>query len=84
MDPAYVGTRNIRAMSIIQELLGNMGIAGGESRPSEGNPTYRSTDYGFSSTFCQVISERRAIRYDPSHLQRKENTKTKESNSLNW
>ncbi len=42
-----VGTQNIRAMSIIQELLGNMGIAGGGVQALRGESNVQgSTDHG--------------------------------------
>ena len=42
-----VGVQNIRAMSIIQELLGNMGIAGGGINALRGESNVQgSTDQG--------------------------------------
>src|SRR3972149_7437868 len=42
-----VGTQNIRAMSIIQMLLGNMGVAGGGVQALRGESNVQgSTDYG--------------------------------------
>ncbi len=81
-----VGTQNIRAMSIIQELLGNMGIAGGGIQALRGESNVQgSTDYGLlyhilpgylgvprsSDTSLALYNERRTPR-------------TKEPNSLNW
>ncbi len=37
-----VGVQNIRAMSIIQMLLGNMGVAGGGVNALRGSPTFRA------------------------------------------
>ena len=81
-----VGTQNIRAMSIIQELLGNMGIAGGGVQALRGESNVQgSTDYGLlfhilpgylgvplaSDTSLAVYNEKRT-------------PKTREPNSLNW
>ncbi len=42
-----VGVQNIRAMCIVQELLGNMGIAGGGVQALRGESNVQgSTDYG--------------------------------------
>ena len=42
-----VGTQNIRAMSIIQLLLGNLGMAGGGVNAMRGESNVQgSTDYG--------------------------------------
>ena len=47
-----VGTQNIRAMSIIQLLLGNMGIAGGGINALRGESNVQgSTDAGLLFTF---------------------------------
>jgi formate dehydrogenase major subunit len=81
-----VGTQNIRTMSIIQVLLGNMGIAGGGVQALRGESNVQgSTDYGLlfhilpgylgaptaSHTSLAVYNEKRI----PT---------TKEPNSLNW
>ena len=81
-----VGTQNIRTMSIIQELLGNMGIAGGGVQALRGESNVQgSTDYGLlfnilpgylgvplaSDTSLAVYNEKRT-------------PKTREPNSLNW
>jgi formate dehydrogenase major subunit len=81
-----VGTQNIRAMSIIQLLLGNMGIAGGGVQALRGEANVQgSTDYGLlfhilpgylgtplaSDTTFAVYNEKRT-------------PKTHEPNSLNW
>ena len=81
-----VGTQNIRTMSIIQLLLGNIGIAGGGVQALRGESNVQgSTDFGLlfhilpgylgaplaSHTTLAVYNEKRT-------------PKTREPNSLNW
>jgi len=81
-----VGVQNIRAMCIVQELLGNMGIAGGGVQALRGESNVQgSTDHGLlfhilpgylatpaaSMTSLKVYNEKRTPQ-------------TKEKNSLNW
>jgi len=50
------GVQNIRALAIIQLLLGNMGICGGGVNAMRGEPNVQgSTDSPFSPTSCPAI-----------------------------
>jgi formate dehydrogenase major subunit len=55
-----VGVQNIRTMSIIQSLLGNMGVAGGGLMPCAESPTYRvrPTRRFFSTSFLRTWQRR--------------------------
>jgi formate dehydrogenase major subunit len=81
-----VGTQNIRAMSIIQELLGNMGIAGGGVQALRGESNVQgSTDYGLLFHILPgYLGTPRASDTTLAIYNEKRTPKTKESNSLNW
>jgi formate dehydrogenase major subunit len=81
-----VGTQNIRAMSVIQELLGNMGIAGGGVQALRGESNVQgSTDHGLLFNVLPgylgvpLASDTSLVVYNE-----KRTPKTKEPNSLNW
>ncbi len=48
-----VGSQNIRTMAIIQSLLGNMGVAGGESTLCAGSQTSRDRP---TRQYCRISS----------------------------
>jgi formate dehydrogenase major subunit len=81
-----IGTQNIRAMCIIQLLLGNMGIAGGgiNAMRGEGN-VQGSTDYGLLfhilPGYLPVPSA--SVTALPAYIE-KFTPKTKEPKSVNW
>ena len=81
-----VGTQNIRAMSIIQELLGNMGIAGGGVQALRGESNVQgSTDYGLLFHILPgYLGVPRASDTTLAIYNDKRTPKTKEPNSLNW
>ena len=81
-----VGTQNIRAMSIIQELLGNMGIAGGGVQALRGESNVQgSTDYGLLFHILPgYLGVPRASDATLAIYNDKRTPKTKEANSLNW
>ena len=81
-----VGTQNIRAMSIIQELLGNMGIAGGGVQALRGESNVQgSTDYGLLFHILPgYLGVPRASDTTLALYNDKRKPKTKEANSLNW
>ncbi len=81
-----VGTQNIRAMSIIQELLGNMGIAGGGVQALRGESNVQgSTDYGLLFHILPgYLGVPRASDTTLAIYNDKRIPKTKEANSLNW
>ena len=81
-----VGTQNIRAMSIIQELLGNMGIAGGGVQALRGESNVQgSTDYGLLFHILPgYLGVPRASDTTLAIYNDKRMPKTKEPNSLNW
>ena len=81
-----VGTQNIRAMSIIQELLGNMGIAGGGVQALRGESNVQgSTDYGLLFHILPgYLGVPRASDTTLAVYNDKRTPKTKEPNSLNW
>jgi len=81
-----VGTQNIRAFSIVQLLLGNMGMAGGGINAQRGEPNVQgSTDHallfhilpGYNPT--PVASD-----VDLKTYIEKYTPKTKEPKSVNW
>ena len=81
-----VGTQNIRAMSIIQELLGNMGIAGGGVQALRGESNVQgSTDYGLLFHILPgYLGVPRASDATLAIYNDKRTPKTKEANRLNW
>ena len=81
-----VGTQNIRAMSIIQELLGNMGMAGGGVQALRGESNVQgSTDYGLLFHILPgYLGVPRASHASLAIYNDKRTPKTKEPNSLNW
>jgi formate dehydrogenase major subunit len=81
-----VGTQNIRAMSIIQLLLGNMGIAGGGIQALRGESNVQgSTDYGLLFHILPgYLGVPRASDTSLAIYNAKRTPKTKETNSLNW
>ena len=81
-----VGTQNIRAMSIIQELLGNMGIAGGGIQALRGESNVQgSTDYGLLFHILPgYLGVPRASDTNLALYNERRTPKTKEPNSLNW
>jgi len=81
-----VGTQNIRAMSIIQELLGNMGIAGGGVQALRGESNVQgSTDHGLLFHILPgYLGVPRASDTTLTVYNGKRTPKTKEPNSLNW
>ena len=81
-----VGTQNIRAMSIIQELLGNMGIAGGGIQALRGESNVQgSTDYGLLFHILPgYLGVPRASDTSLALYNERRTPKTKEPNSLNW
>ena len=81
-----VGTQNIRAMSIIQMLLGNMGVAGGGVQALRGESNVQgSTDYGLLFHILPgYLGAPRASDTTLTVYNEKRTPKTKEPNSLNW
>jgi len=81
-----VGTQNIRAMSIIQMLLGNMGLAGGGVQALRGESNVQgSTDYGLLFHILPgYLSAPRASDTSLAIYNAKRTPKTQEQNSLNW
>jgi formate dehydrogenase major subunit len=81
-----IGTQNIRAMCIIQLLLGNMGIAGGgiNALRGEGN-VQGSTDHGllFNSLPGYLATPTASVVDLPAYIE-KYTPKTKEPKSVNW
>jgi formate dehydrogenase major subunit len=81
-----VGTQNIRTMSIIQMLLGNMGMAGGGVQALRGESNVQgSTDYGLLFHILPgYLGVPRASDTTLAIYNDKRIPKTKEPNSLNW
>jgi len=81
-----VGTQNIRAMSIIQELLGNMGIAGGGVQALRGESNVQgSTDHGLLFHILPgYLGTPRASDTSLALYNERRTPKTKEPQSLNW
>jgi formate dehydrogenase major subunit len=81
-----IGTQNIRAMCIIQLLLGNMGIAGGgiNALRGEGN-VQGSTDHGllFHILPGYLATPTASVVDLPAYIE-KYTPKTKEPKSVNW
>jgi formate dehydrogenase major subunit len=81
-----VGTQNIRAMCIIQLLLGNMGIAGGGINALRGESNVQgSTDHGllFHILPGYLATPTASIATLPAYIE-KYTPKTKEPKSVNW
>ncbi len=81
-----VGVQNIRAMSIIQLLLGNMGVAGGGVQALRGESNVQgSTDHGLLYHILPgYIATPTASLSTLAAYNEKYTTKTKEPHSLNW
>ena len=81
-----IGTQNIRAMCIIQLLLGNMGIAGGGINALRGESNVQGgTDYGilFHILPGYLAVPSASITTLPAYIE-KYTPKTKEPKSVNW
>ncbi len=81
-----VGVQNIRAMCIIQLLLGNMGIAGGGIQALRGESNVQgSTDYGLLYHIWPgyLAAPTASMKTLPDYLEKKTPT-TQEPHSLNW
>ncbi len=81
-----VGTQNIRAMCIIQLLLGNMGIAGGGINALRGESNVQgSTDHGllFHILPGYLPTPTASVTALPAYIE-KFTPKTKEPKSVNW
>jgi len=81
-----VGVQNIRTMSIIQLLLGNMGIAGGGVQALRGESNVQgSTDQALLfHIWPGYIGTPRASMPNLKDFVEKRTPKTKEAKSLNW
>ncbi len=81
-----VGTQNIRAMSIIQLLLGNMGIAGGGINALRGESNVQgSTDHGLLFHIIPGYNPvPSATVIDTAAYIEKFTPKTKDPKSVNW
>lgn len=81
-----VGTQNIRAMTIIQMLLGNMGMAGGGVNALRGESNVQgSTDHGLLFHILPgYLPTPTASIVDLGAYNEKFTPKTKESKSVNW
>jgi formate dehydrogenase major subunit len=81
-----VGTQNIRAMTIIQQLLGNMGMAGGGINAMRGEANVQgSTDYGLLFHILPGYNPTpNASLVDLATYIDKNTPKTKEPRSVNW
>jgi formate dehydrogenase major subunit len=81
-----VGVQNIRAFSIIQLLLGNMGMAGGGINAMRGEANVQgSTDYGLLFHILPGYNPTpTAALVDLKAYNEKFTPKTKESKSVNW
>lgn len=81
-----IGTQNIRAMTIIQLLLGNMGMAGGGINALRGESNVQgSTDHGllFHILPGYLPTPTASIVTLPAYIE-KYTPKTKEPKSVNW
>jgi len=81
-----VGTQNIRAMTIIQLLLGNMGMAGGGINALRGESNVQgSTDHGllFHILPGYLPMPTASLATLPAYIE-KYTPKTKEPKSVNW
>jgi formate dehydrogenase major subunit len=81
-----VGTQNIRAMTIIQQLLGNMGIAGGGINAMRGEANVQgSTDQGILFHILPGYNPTpNASLVDLATYIEKTTPKTNEPRSVNW
>ncbi len=81
-----VGTQNIRAMTIIQLLLGNMGMAGGGINALRGESNVQgSTDYGLLFHILPGYNPMpNAAWLDLATYIEKNTPTTKEPQSVNW
>ncbi len=81
-----VGTQNIRAMSIIQCLLGNMGVAGGGINALRGESNVQgSTDMGLLFHLLPgYVPSPKAKDKDLATYNENNTPKTKDPRSLNW
>jgi formate dehydrogenase major subunit len=81
-----VGTQNIRAMTIIQQLLGNMGMAGGGINALRGEANVQgSTDYGLLFHILPGYNPTpNAAWVDLATYIEKNTPVTKEPKSVNW
>ncbi|KGO35235.1 formate dehydrogenase [Desulfobulbus sp. Tol-SR] len=81
-----VGTQNIRAMTIIQQLLGNMGMAGGGINALRGEANVQgSTDYGLLFHILPGYNPTpNASLVDLATYNEKNTPTTKEPQSVNW
>ncbi len=81
-----VGTQNIRAMSIIQLLLGNVGIAGGGINALRGESNVQgSTDHGLLfNSLPGYLSVPTASMADLAAYNDKNTPKSKDAKSVNW
>ncbi len=81
-----VGTQNIRAMSIIQLLLGNIGMAGGGVNALRGESNVQgSTDHCLLYHILPgYLKMPRASQADFDHYNKKYTPKTVEPQSANW
>jgi formate dehydrogenase major subunit len=81
-----VGTQNIRAMSIIQLLLGNMGMAGGGVNAMRGESNVQgSTDYGLLFHILPGYNPApRAADKTLNEYNENYTPKTKDPKSFNW
>ena len=81
-----VGTQNIRAMTIIQVLLGNMGMAGGGINALRGESNVQgSTDYGILFHILPGYNPvPNAALVDLAAYNEKNTPKTNEPGSVNW
>jgi len=81
-----VGVQNIRTMAIIQQLLGNMGIAGGGIAALRGESNVQgSTDYALLFHILPgYLGMPTASLKTLAEFNEKRTPKTREKNSLNW
>lgn len=81
-----VGVQNIRAMTIIQLLLGNMGMAGGGINALRGESNVQgSTDYGLLFHILPGYNPTPTAAFPDLATYIEKNTpKTKEPRSVNW
>jgi len=81
-----VGTQNIRAMTIIQQLLGNMGIAGGGINALRGEANVQgSTDQGLLFHILPGYNPvPNAAQVDLATYIKENTPTTKEPKSVNW
>ena len=81
-----IGTQNIRAMTIIQLLLGNMGMAGGGVNALRGESNVQgSTDHGLLfNTLPGYLATPTVSWVDLATYNDKNTPKTKETKSVNW